>query len=139
METVVSVHDRGKWIADLDILSALNKREGDDHKLQSLQCGCRKHDSNKRKAVPNFDEIFGAKGEPLISIDNWDEFLDFPFASILVVRAHQNWLGRLAFTVMSVNHGHSTLILPEDICWLCCKELLNKATHKDARSTVLVC
>jgi hypothetical protein len=129
----------GKWIADLDILSALKKREGDDHKLQSLQCGCWKHDSNKRKAVPNFDEIFGAKGEPLISIDNWDEFLDFPFASILVVRAHQNWLGRLAFTVMSVNHGHSTLVLPEDICWLCCKESLNNTTHKDARSTVLVC
>jgi hypothetical protein len=139
VETVVSVHDRGKWIADLDILSALKKREGDDHKLQSLQCGCWKHDSNKRKAVPNFDEIFGAKGEPLISIDNWDEFLDFPFASILVVRAHQNWLGRLAFTVMSVNHGHSTLVLPEDICWLCCKESLNNTTHKDARSTVLVC
>jgi hypothetical protein len=139
VETVVSVHDRGEWIADLDVLSALNKRSGNRPRLSSLQCACTAHESNKRKAMPTFEEIFGSKGAPLISIDNWDEFLDLPSGSVLVVRAYQNWLARLAFTVMSVSSGQQTLVLPEDVCWLCCKEILDQAIYEDARSSVLIC
>ncbi|KAF4632369.1 hypothetical protein G7Y89_g5758 [Cudoniella acicularis] len=139
VETVVSVHDRGKWIADLDVLSALNQRGGKAGRLSSLKCSCREHRSNKRKAMPNFSEIFGSKGSLLISIDNWEEFLDLPSGSILVVKAYQNWLARLAFTVMSVNHGQRTMVLSEDVCWLCCKESIDHAIHQDIRSSVLIC
>ncbi|CZR63730.1 uncharacterized protein PAC_13627 [Phialocephala subalpina] len=139
VETVVSVHDRGEWVADLDVLSALNKRRSDGKGLSNLRCGCSEHHSAKRKAIPDFQEIFGAKGSPLISIDNWDEFLDLPSGSVLIIRAYQNWLARLAFTVMSVDHGRRTVVLSDDICWLCCKESLDNAVHENTRSTVLIC
>jgi len=139
VETVVSVHDRGEWIADLDVLSALNQRKVNSRHLASLHCGCRDRSNKKRKATPTFEEIFATKAALLMSIDNWDEFLDLPSGSVLVVRAYQNWLARLAFTVMSVNEGQETLILPEDICWLCCKEALDHATHEGSRSSVLIC
>ncbi|KAE9374640.1 hypothetical protein N431DRAFT_277613, partial [Stipitochalara longipes BDJ] len=129
VETVVSVHDRGEWVADLDVLSALDQRKVNSHCLTSLSCRCRDHSSKKRKSTPVFEEIFDAKDALLMSIDNWDEFLDLPSGSVLVVRAYQNWLARLAFTVMSVNKAQQTLILPDDICWLCCKETLDQATH----------
>jgi len=89
--------------------------------------------------MPTFEEIFDIKNAILMSIDNWDGFLDLPLGNVLVVRAYQNWLARLAFTVMSVNKGQRTLILPEDICWLCCKEVLDRATHEGSRSSVLIC
>jgi hypothetical protein len=103
VETVVSVHDRGEWIADLDVMSALNERKFNSRHLASLNCGCRNHNSKKRKSTPTFEEIFDTKDALLMSIDNWDEFLDLPSGSVLIVRAYQNWLARLAFTVMSVN------------------------------------
>ncbi|KAN0103161.1 hypothetical protein V8E51_011474 [Hyaloscypha variabilis] len=139
VETVVSVHDRGEWVADLDVLSALNQRKSNSHSLTSLCCRCREPSSKKRKSTPAFEEIFDTKDARLMSIDNWDEFLDLPSGSVLIVRAYQNWLARLAFTVMSVKKAQQTLILPEDICWLCCKEALNQATHEGCRSSVLIC
>lgn len=139
VETIVSVHDRGEWVADIDVLLALNQRKVDSDNVTSLICKCRDHDSKKRKSVPAFEEIFDGKTSVLMSIDNWDEFLDLPSGSVLVVRAYQNWLARLAFTVMSVNRGQQTLILPEDICWLCCKEALDHAIHEGSGSSVLIC
>ena len=45
----------------------------------------------------------------LVAIDNWDEFLQPPDGSVSVVRAHDNWLARLAFTVASVQLGRCFL------------------------------
>jgi hypothetical protein len=141
VETLISVHDRGKWVADLDVLMALEQDRGGESNLQISHCSCReaKEGSCKRKYSCTFEEVFGDSRVPLISLDNWEEFLDAPPDRVLVVRAHQNWLARLAFTVMSVSRGRRTLVLPADVCWYCCKNSLENTQRRDASSSILIC
>lgn len=109
VETLVSVHDRGQWIADPDVLAALGQKRGRDMRLHSSACTCREakdvQKAHKRKYNHSYEDVFGNSKVPLVSLDNWEEFLDAPSDGVLVVRAHQNWLARLAFTVMSVSRG----------------------------------
>jgi len=72
-------------------------------------------------------------------VDNWDEFLETPSDGILVIRAHGNWIARLAFTVLSVNRGVKTIVLPNDVCWGCCKASIEDGP-RDAKSNLfLIC
>jgi hypothetical protein len=179
VETIVSVHDRGQWVADLDILSALERgrlhesskppenRYGlstsgllsirlrnidqpvfpgrvydSDINPIRLGCNCRaiENNSKKRKHLPRFDEIFRSGRPHLISVDNWDEFVEAPLDGILVIRAHENWLARLAFTVLSVNRGVRTIVLPNDVCWTCCKTSIeNVQGDTEADLLFLIC
>ena len=71
LESLVSVHDRGEWIADLDILSTF-----DDPKYECIpECL-----TGEPCPIPSF---------PLVSIDNWPELLDLPTDAV-IVRAHDN-------------------------------------------------
>jgi hypothetical protein len=173
VETIISVHDRGQWVADLDIISALEHGRLDENpenryglptmgfqnpisydgslsvhwqdplngpiSFQGLQeneinpirldCTCQTLGNNfkKRKHLPCFDEVFRSGRSNFISVDNWDEFLEAPSDGILVIRAHENWLARIAFTVLSVNRGVRTIVLPNDVCWACCKTSMEDA------------
>jgi hypothetical protein len=144
VETLVSVHDRGQWIADLDVLAALGQKRGRDMRLYSSACTCREAKDvqqapHKRKYNYSYEDVFGNSKVPLVSLDNWEEFLDAPSDGVLVVRAHQNWLARLAFTVMSVSRGRRTLVLPAEVCWHCCKSALEGSQREDASSSILIC
>lgn len=118
IESVVSVHDRGKWVADLDILGALKSR-----KLRKVPFNPKCHHSGKGKVSPKFS---------LTSLDSWDEFLDRP-TNAGIVRSHQNWLGRLAATALSVQKGYTTIILPDEICWGCVIDHVDR--HRPPRDT----
>jgi hypothetical protein len=117
VEALVSVHDRGKWIADIDILSALKKGHSQgDHEFY-FKPSCSHHLDN---------EHIGATKElesdvRLIAIDSWAEFLDRPLGPC-IVRASNNRLARLATAVLGVHKGDRVLV-GERICWLCYKEL----------------
>jgi hypothetical protein len=63
LESLVSVHDRGEWIADLDILSTFDSPRF--RRIIDQPC-CR---ASHPGQVPNF---------PLVSIDSWQELLDVP-------------------------------------------------------------
>jgi hypothetical protein len=54
------------------------------------------------------------------SVDNWDELIEAPSVGIIAVRAHKNWLARLAATELCVKHDFAPIILPEEPYWLCC-------------------
>ncbi len=69
----------------------------------------------------------------MVSTDNWEEFLEQLEVSDMVIRAHKNWLARLAFTVTSVQQGRPLMLLPADPCWSC---LSRKLTSWDADATV---
>ena len=105
LEAVISVHDRGKWIGDIDVVTAcsspLVERSRDTPKAS-----CR-HLSSNRPAYR------------LTQIDNWEEFIDVPDGDC-VFRAHGNWLARLAATALSVQRNQKTLIIPYEFCWQCC-------------------
>lgn len=112
LETLVSIYDRGEWIADLDILGALESK--DFSRIERRQIDClhsdkSKHKKQQRRAMLN---------SRLTSIDSWTEFLDRP-QHVGIVRSHKNWLGRLAAAVLSVQQGYDTRVLPDELCWNC--------------------
>lgn len=83
VETVVSVHDRGEWVADIDIISIF------DLGIILLAADCHCH---------------GEGAGVTTAVDSWEEVLDRP-ENVAVVRAHGNWAARLA--VLAVCHNQS--------------------------------
>jgi hypothetical protein len=94
IEAVVSVHDSGRWVADLDVLSTMEASQ-----LYSLvqQPTCK--EASPAGSIPEVE---------VISLDNWEELLDPP-RSASVVHAHGNWQARLVTANVSVMLGHPTI------------------------------
>lgn len=104
LETVISVHDRGRWMGDLKVLPVF-----DDPLLRIIK---------KDSTCNHVQKTNAASEDELTSIDSWYEFFDRPEGPI-VFRAHGNWMARLAAVSMSVRKGHLTLVFGENICWTC--------------------
>ena len=102
LESLISVYDRDKWVADLDVLKMLGSE-------LFLRYSFSKVFDHRQDQTPNFH---------LISIDNWEELLDREEV-LTVVRAYHNPLARLATAAISVRQGRPTIILPDDICFAC--------------------
>lgn len=109
LETLISVHEYGRWIADLNPLVIAPS-------------------SNLIKLPPSCYSTCKA-GDPklkIICIDNWLELIDTPEEKICLVRAHKNWQARLAATSMSIQMGFDTIIMAEHVCWGCFDEMLKQ-------------
>ncbi|KAF7507749.1 hypothetical protein GJ744_010178 [Endocarpon pusillum] len=103
VESVISVLERGKWVADLDLLSV------DFEGLLRIGMKCR---CDGVKEDSDYDYT---------SIDSWEELLDKP-ETVGVFRAHGNWAARLAaVSILSQQgHGHSICIFgPGGGCLKC--------------------
>ncbi|KAK8131119.1 hypothetical protein PG984_007557 [Apiospora sp. TS-2023a] len=106
VESVISVHDSGKWVADLDILGLF--QDGPRHILP-LPKGNRSrrphvHTEERRKAAIN----------SFVSVDTWEEVLDTPPTHSLV-RASNNWAARLAvLAVIRQNLGRAPKFTADD-------------------------
>ena len=102
MESLIRVHDRGEWVADLDALSAL---EGISlyisEDANEKECTCR-HSSS-------VEELQKRVGTELIAIDRWEDLFETP-RNAGVVRAHGNWVARLAAAALSVKMGNETVV-----------------------------
>jgi hypothetical protein len=112
VEAVISVRDRGRWVADIDILEI----DFQDMIRFKPVTSCKgNHDQDY-----DFDYT---------SIDSWEELLDEP-GSVGVVRAHGNWAARLAaVSILSRNEagGHNFGVLgPEPFCLKCLEEEFEK-------------
>jgi hypothetical protein len=103
VESVVSVHEHGKWVADIDIIGALQS-----HMLSRLAFATRC--SHERTVVSSI---------PVIAIDNWDEYLERP-DKVCVFRGRNNSLARLAATAISIQNGIGTIVGKDSICAGCC-------------------
>ena len=102
LESLISVYDRDKWVADLDVLKMLRSTLFRQHTSTKV---C----DHRQDQTPNFD---------LISIDNWEELLDREEIRT-VVRAYRNPMARLATAAISVRQGRPTIILPDNFCFAC--------------------
>ena len=91
VESVISVHDRGAWVADLDILTA-------EHTISRLQLEC-KCTEDKRQQFQKLDFA-----ERFISVDCWEELLDAP-GGTGVIRARGNWAARRAAVAILARQG----------------------------------
>ncbi|KAG4268154.1 hypothetical protein FPRO04_12652 [Fusarium proliferatum] len=109
LESVVSIHDHGDWVADLDILGQLN-----NPLLRILGKSCLHTDSiTINQAV--------IENPQFTMVDNWDEILEPP-GNPSIVRSVDNWLGRLATMALCLQMGHPTIVLSNQFCWECCIE-----------------
>jgi hypothetical protein len=119
LEAVVSIHDRGEWIADLDVLSTFES---------SLFYSLVDQPSCRDKApipIPDFS---------VVTIDSWKELIDRP-TQVAVLRAHGNWLARLAAVSLSVRLGIPTVVFNDSCCWSCGEKMLKEiqnGTRRDA-------
>jgi len=108
LESVVSVHDSGQWVGDINILEAFENSfvnqllaPSCDHPEQTDQS---KHCST------------------MVSAERWDDVLDPP-SEAFVIRANGNWIARLATTAMLTQilpKGSTGItICPLRVCWKC--------------------
>ncbi|OTA61404.1 hypothetical protein K449DRAFT_331151 [Hypoxylon sp. EC38] len=105
LETLISVHDREVWIAELDVLGALRSREDRLVRgfLGSKSCSCQ----------PD-----SARGTKIISIDNFAEMI-VPPRQAGIIRANGNWQARLAAVPICIAKGYRVILKPEGTCWGC--------------------
>ncbi|KAL4737195.1 hypothetical protein BDV11DRAFT_216830 [Aspergillus similis] len=106
VESVISVLDRGAWVADLDILCI------DFENLSRVVKDCDRHDHDHTAYDLKYDYT---------SIDSWDELLDMP-ENVGVFRAHGNWAARLAaVSILSQQgQGHSIALFgTKKVCFKC--------------------
>lgn len=110
VETLISVFDKQEWIADLDILSAI-----DESRWERMPSPSNKSRHQHGENKPRFK---------LTSIDSWDEFLDKPYNSC-IFRASNNWLARLSAAALNANLGSRTIVLDtsKSPCWDCLNDL----------------
>lgn len=120
LESLVSVHDRGEWIADLDILSTF-----DSPKFQCIvdQPSCA---VGRPRPIPDF---------PIVSIDSWHELLDIAL-DVAVVRARDNWLGRLAAASVSISLGYETILFTGSACWKCGEKTVGEIKRRKSNVAV---
>ncbi|MCJ1419369.1 hypothetical protein MMC32_005723 [Xylographa parallela] len=125
MEALVSVHEQGKWVADINVLSSLQS-----NLIQRLEL--LPHCSHSGTAFP----------KPLTSIDIWDELIDQPNTTA-IFRAHGNCNARLAAAAIAVQRGHRTYVCPPNVCWTCFSSSIkwtgSKSSLFKSRCIVLVC
>lgn len=106
LEATVSLHDKGEWVADLDILGASTL-------WTRFQPGpsC-EHSPDQKQDVASL--------APVVSMDSWLELLDPPIHHG-ILRAHGNWAARLAAAALAtqLTPRRDVVILPRTPCWAC--------------------
>ncbi|KAI1365380.1 hypothetical protein F5Y08DRAFT_179766 [Xylaria arbuscula] len=115
LESLVSVHDRGLWIADLDILRALEE----DVSWEKVEVHHWKQPLFSSISKCKHTEDHGASDQLILTaIDDWNEILDPP-GGVAIVRSLNNWLGRLATAAVCRQLGNLVIVLPNKFCRLC--------------------
>lgn len=131
-EALVSVHDHGRWIADLDIIDALGKGCGSWDHQWFFKSGCT---HSPRKRDPDPSDL--CNSEQIICIQNWDEFLE-DLTGPAVFMAHENWIARLAAAALAVRR-HDRVIVSDRMCWDCYRDLASLGGPDIMRKTLWIC
>ncbi|KAJ5937291.1 hypothetical protein N7454_004946 [Penicillium verhagenii] len=147
LESVVSVHERGEWVADLDILRALqspllvrhaepaeNVTNLDGASLpgdMSHSKLCKKHTAHEDEAHQKYEP------NDLVTLQNWQEFLNRPQGSVILL-ANSNWQAQLAAAAITVAQGQYAYVIKEDSCSYCVLEAVCIAGGKNRGSTVCI-
>jgi hypothetical protein len=106
LESVISIRDSGAWVADVDILEALKK---------SII-----YKTPPQKPCEHPED--SAPSKPLVSVGCWNDILDHQDGR-LVVKAHGNWIARLATTALLAQNPRRPAtrisLCPPNVCWKC--------------------
>ncbi|KAL9617888.1 MAG: hypothetical protein Q9160_007376 [Pyrenula sp. 1 TL-2023] len=96
LETRISIHDNGAWIGDLNVMQSLGSEF-----LSKLTYPALCSHSTTSKPI----------AWSMTAIDNWDELFDAP-KTACIIRAHRNWIARLAFICICHQLRRRTVVLP---------------------------
>ncbi|KAL8833480.1 MAG: hypothetical protein Q9170_004254 [Blastenia crenularia] len=117
VETVISIHDRGKWVGDIDALSLYEESLSRNRFLQRFN-GFR-HDVDGERICTHRKDY--DPPQRLTALDSWEEILDLPEdlrkQHFGVVRAQKNWLARLSAACIATQMEVRTVILPNEPQW----------------------
>jgi hypothetical protein len=125
IETLISIHDGGDWVGEVDILKTLRS----PFLFRVLTASYEIHDieHSHGKEQMNYEEALRKTPQlAATSVENWDELLEAPQVGCIAVGAHRNWLARLATSAVCAQQGFALLILPSEVCWGCCADILEK-------------
>ena len=113
LEAVVSVQDKGRWVADINVLGI----ERDPPIIVSCSCPAKEDPV----AVP--PRVMQPGMHNAVSIGSWDELLDPP-PCIGILQTNSNWVARLAAVCLLIQegNGHALAVLEDraaKLCWDC--------------------
>ena len=109
VEAVLSAHDSGIWVADINILRFRRLHYINQHP-PSASCTHTKHEKDDMLARTD-----------LSCVDNWYEFLDPPLNSG-IIRASGNWIARLALAAIAPPRDKGLTVCPDEICIVCLEQ-----------------
>ena len=112
VETALSVYERDKWVADLDVLNSITN----DLLPQIFPCSECQQQRNRKTDKKG---LLGENKPGVTAIANWTELLDPPETTYSIVKASGNWEARLAASVIAVASGYHGSVLPDTWCWTC--------------------
>ncbi|KAG8161927.1 hypothetical protein KVR01_007692 [Diaporthe batatas] len=148
VESVIMVHDSGQWVADLDILEAFNITEANRVRIPRRRL---------QKTCTHPEGMLDSVLDAITSVDTWEDVLD-TCPGVNIIRAHHNWMARLAMSVMlsktrdrhagndedsdsqdlmvarmSQKWGRFAILENgDDVCWVCLHRRLAKVAKIDA-------
>lgn len=111
LESVISVRDKGQWVADVDPLPLLSIVGHSELRILPNTIVCQ-HPTGSNS---NSD---------IIAVDSWDELIDPPYG-VFVVRTGDNWVARLASTMVAYQQlqqastTFAVTVCPTEVCWHC--------------------
>ena len=138
LESVVSVHGSGKWVADLDVLKALK------HPSLLLRSKATAKDSispAKRSQVSistcdaGHSVLYKQDHWNLLALENWMELLEQTSQNSILL-AKGNWQARLAATSICIAQGRPVYLLSDQACWTCIESETAKA-HKQRNGPII--
>jgi hypothetical protein len=110
VETLISVYDRGRWIADIDVLDAASKGAGAWDHQWFFKRGCNHDDHDQQRELE------------MTALGTWEGFFSQPLENPTVALTYKNWEARLAMVALAVRRGYRVL-LSDGVCWNCYKDL----------------
>jgi hypothetical protein len=105
LESLVSVLDRGEWVADIDAPGMIESKNF----YRISKCTHQKKEAYNATNMP---------GSALISVESWPEFLDPP-NSACITHTLSNSYARIATAAISIQKGNRILILPDNNAEIC--------------------
>jgi hypothetical protein len=136
LESVVSVYERGKWIADLDILKSLRESSllfrPPTKKVPDL-CSMPPGEEPPGEDAPN--GIAESIKKTLTVLESWPEFLERPERNSIFM-ADNNWQAKLAATSITIAQGCEAHILSKDPCWSCVSHTAGR--KEDGKGFVII-
>ena len=124
LESVVSVRDRGRLVADLDLLS-----------IKTMAIPRSKLDPCTNAAHQFSRNLRGS----YVSIDDWEELLDPPLESHGIFRARNNWAARLAAVsiLLAQKRFHEVSVIGKQFCLVCWEQKYRRFPNGGERALLI--